>query len=326
MKWICVFGAVLALSVNSVAAEHSCACADSCACEPSCLCEHPPRAPAGVMGDHVHHKGGWMVSTRFMAMYMEGGIDDDSSVSLPGRSMDVQKYMIGAMIAPHDRLTLAMMIPYAVKEMETPMMSARTEGVGDLKLTGIHQLWSTDAHQLLMNLSVGLPTGSIDEKNAAGIMRLGYPMQLGSGSWSLTPGITYTGRTSGWNWGTQAKANLPLHKNKHDYRLGNRYDLQGWISRDVCPESALSLRLNGWHRENIDGADPMLNPAMSPGNDPDLKAATRVDAWAGIDYRPTGAPGDARLVLEGGVPVYQYVDGPQLGTRWMVVAGAQLSF
>ena len=284
------------------------------------------------MGDHTHHKGGWMVSYRYMMMHMEGiGGGDVSGYMMRPESMDVQMHMVGAMYAPTDRLTFAMMVPYLIKDMDMVVgpasmpRSSHTEGIGDFRMAGIYDLWSSSAQQVLLNLAVSFPTGSIDEENAAG-NRLGYPMQLGSGSYGLIPGITYTGLASGWGWGAQAKASVPLNENKYDYRLGNRYDLQVWGLRDMCSSSALSLRLNGWHRDNIHGADPSLNPAMSPGNDPDLKAATRLDLLAGIDYRPSGKLDGVRLAFEGGVPLYQDLDGPQLEGDWMFIAGLQASF
>lgn len=322
---------LFAFTVTGMAAESCQSCSDDCSCGPVCGCEHPPRAPAGVMGDHSHHKGGWMVSYRYMAMHMEGLRDDDSTI-IGGMSrpleMDMQMHMIGAMYAPVDRFTLALMVPYVIKDMDMLMMgtptSIHTEGVGDVKLAGIYDLWSSSVQQVLLNLAVSLPTGSIDEENATG-NRLAYPMQLGSGSYGLVPGVTYAGFSSGWGWGAQAKATIPLNENKYDYTLGNRYDLQGWLLRDLCRSSAVSLRLNGWHRENIDGADPTLitNPTMSsPGHDPDLRAATRIDLLAGIDYRK----GVVRLAIEGGVPVYQHLDGPQLEAEWMAFGSAQFSF
>ena len=311
-----------------MAAESCTACGDDCSCEPVCGCEHPPRAPAGVMGDHSHHKGGWMVSYRYMAMHMEGLRDDDSTI-VGGMTkpveMDMQMHMIGAMYAPVDRLTFALMVPYVIKDMDMLMMgtpsSMHTEGIGDVKLASIYDLWSSGVQQVLLNLAVSLPTGSIDEENAAG-NRLAYPMQLGSGSYGLIPAVTYTGLSSGWGWGAQAKATVPLHKNKHDYRHGNRYDLQGWLLRDLGSSVAASLRLNGWHRENIDGADQ----GMVPMANPDRLAATRLDLLAGIDYRPSGKLDGARLAFEGGVPLYQYLDGPQLEAEWMVFGSAQFSF
>ena len=33
-----------------------------------------------------------------------------------------------------------------------------------------------------------------------------------------------------------------------------------------------------------------------------------------------------RLAIEGGVPAYQNLDGPQLGTNWILTTGIQYSF
>ncbi len=327
-KLVCTAFTLFVFISASLAAESCTACGDDCACESACGCEHPPRAPVGVMGDHAHHKGGWMVSYRYMAMHMEGIAGGDASgYMMRPTSMDIQMHMVGAMVAPIDRFTVALMVPYVIKDMDGvrgPMnmqTSTHTEGVGDVRVAGIYDLWSSSVQQVLLNLAVSLPTGSIGEKNAEG-NRLAYPMQLGSGSYGLVPGVTYTGFSRGWGWGAQAKATVPLHKNKYDYRLGNRYDVQGWLLRDLIPSSAVSLRLNGWHRENIDGADSALNPAMTPGADPDLRAATRLDLFAGIDYRK----GAVRLALEGGVPLYQHLAGPQLEAQWMAFGSLQLSF
>lgn len=319
---------VFICSVSGWAADCACQAGGECNCLSTCGCDHPSRAPAGVTGDHVHHRGGWMVSYRYMAMHMEGiGGGDVSGYPMRPVQMDMQMHMVGAMYAPHDRLTLALMLPYAIKDMDMVMgpmsmpMAQHTEGLGDMRLVGIYNLWSSSAQQVLLNLALSLPTGSIDKENATGV-RLSYPMQLGSGSYGIVPGVTYTGLYREWGWGAQATAAAQLNENKHDYTLGNRYDLQGWLLRDLCHASAVSLRLNGWHRDNIDGADPSLNPVATPGADPNLRAATRLDLLAGIDYRA----GVARFALEGGVPIYQNLDGPQLETDWIVNAGWQLSF
>ena len=80
--------------------------------------------PIGVMGDHFHKAGEWMVSARVMRMHMSGnqlGDDElsDSEVIMqpnaPGRmpgvlsvvpqDMDMDMLMLGAMYAPTDGLT-----------------------------------------------------------------------------------------------------------------------------------------------------------------------------------------------------------------------------
>lgn len=92
--------------------------------------------PIGVMGDHFHKAGEWMVSARVMRMHMSGnqlGDDElsDSEVIMqpnaPGRmpgvlsvvpqDMDMDMLMLGAMYAPTDGLTLMAMVMASSKEM-----------------------------------------------------------------------------------------------------------------------------------------------------------------------------------------------------------------
>ncbi|QBG48223.1 transporter [Verrucomicrobia bacterium S94] len=317
---------MLFVVVSDASAEDCAACGEDCGCAEVCACNHEPRAPIGVMGDHVHHKEAWMTSYRYMFMSMDGTDDDVSGYMMRPKSMDMQMHMFGAMYTPMNDLTIGLMLPYLINDMDMEMgamsmpMEMNSEGFGDLKLSGTYRLWSSSVQQLLVNLAVGFPTGSIDEENDGS--RLPYSMQPGSGSFGLIPGITYTGLANGWGWGGQVNGTFYLNENDNDYTLGNRYGLNIWGSRDLCKSSAVSLRLKGSRVENIDGADPELNPMMTPLADPDLRAGMQVDLLAGIDYRWS----TVRLALEGGAPVYQELDGPQLETQWMVIGGLQVAF
>ncbi|MCF7817026.1 MAG: transporter [Kiritimatiellales bacterium] len=343
LKMVCIGLLVLVLSVSGWAADCACQAGSECACSTSCECGHGPRAPIGVMGDHVHAKGSWMVSYRYMHMHMEGNRDGTDHIGTdqilmppPGTymmaptSMDMDMHMLGTMYAATDRIGLMLMVPYVQLEMDMQNMAGvkstmRTDGIGDVELSANCNVWSSAEQQIIFNLGVSLPTGSINEKNSAGA-RLPYPMQLGSGSYGLLPGLTYTGLSGGWGWGSQVSATIPLNENEYDYTLGNKYDLQGWLLRDLCKVSTVSLRLDAKHWDNIDGADPTLNPAMTPVADPNRRAGTRLDLLVGIDFRPSGRLDGNRLALEVGLPVYQNLDGPQLETDWLATAGWQFLF
>ena len=108
--------------------------------------------PIGVMGDHYHKAGEWMVSARYMRMHMSGNQSQGESLSdadviaennLPGRmpaklsvvpdEMDMDMLMLGAMYAPSDRITLMAMIMAAKKDMrlnsyEPPAMMGMSGG------------------------------------------------------------------------------------------------------------------------------------------------------------------------------------------------------
>ena len=70
-------------------------------------------APLGVMGDHTHEAGEWMLSFRAMRMVMDGNRTDTARVPADGvlvgypvtpLRMPMDMYMVGAMYAPTDRL------------------------------------------------------------------------------------------------------------------------------------------------------------------------------------------------------------------------------
>lgn len=48
-------------------------------------------APIGVMGDHVHHKGEWMASYRYMNMNMFGNLSGTENI---GFENIFQEYMV----------------------------------------------------------------------------------------------------------------------------------------------------------------------------------------------------------------------------------------
>ena len=89
-------------------------------------------APIGVMADHTHMKGHWMLSARYMYMAMDDLADGTSKLSssqvtsptggygylvAPTR-MTTQMLMLGAMYAPIEKLTLMLMLPYVWKDMQ----------------------------------------------------------------------------------------------------------------------------------------------------------------------------------------------------------------
>ncbi len=189
---------------------------------------------------------------------------------------------------------------------------------------------SCTAQRVHLNLGLSAPTGSIDERGdtpVAANVRLPYPMQVGSGTWDLLPGLTYLGQTDAWSWGAQGVGTVRLGENEYDYTLGNRLSTTAWLSKPVARSASVSLRLGVDTWGNISGADPALNPKMVPTADPNRRAGTRVDMGVGINlYSSAGTFSGHRLALEVLAPVYQDLTGPQLETDWTVIVGWQKSF
>ncbi len=137
-------------------------------------------------------------------------------------------------------------------------------------------------------------------------MKLPYPMQLGSGTFDLLPGVAYLGEGENWAWMGEAKGTLRLGKNDNEYSLGNRLRLFAWVSRKLADQASVSAQIEGQFWGNIDGADPDLNPKMVPTADPNLRAGKRVDLFLALNlYSPEGRLEGNRLAIEGGFPLYE---------------------
>ncbi len=301
-------------------------------------------APIGVMLDHLMREGEFMVSYRYMHMDMDGNRSgtDRVAVPLPGymvspTSMAMGMHMLGGMYASSDKLTLAVMLPFTsismdhVRNMDSLAFTTESSGVGDIKLAAMYGLYARPGRDLIFNFAISAPTGSIDERDDIPTMppsnaHLPYPMQLGSGTWDIIPGLTYVHLYDSWSWGAQGLFTLRTGTNDNGYTLGNKLDLTAWIARKVTPSTSLSFRLNALDWGNIDGADSKLLPMPTvPTKDPDLRAGTRIDALLGINFVPAGL-NSLRLAAEAGAPVYQDLNGPQLETDLVFTLGAQYTF
>ncbi len=72
---------------------------------------------------------------------------------------------------------------------------------------------------------------------------------------------------------------------------------------------------------------PTLDPARNPAFDANKQAGERLDLLAGLNfYVPKGLLKGARFSLEGGVPVYQNILGPNLATDWLITVGCSYTF
>lgn len=301
-------------------------------------------APITVMGDHVHNQGEWMLSYRYRFMSMDGNRDgtDDLTTDevledfmVAPDDMTMQMHMLGAMYAPTDNLTLMTMIPFVVKEMDhvTRMgteFTTNSSGIGDIKVSGLYQLFNKNRQTVHLNLGFSIPTGSIDERDdtpAGDDVILPYPMQIGSGTVDLRPGITYLGQTDDWSWGAQANTVLRLGENDRGYTVGNRYQLLGWVARRFNDKVSVSLKLDGETWDDHEGADSALNPNVIPTADPELRGGTRLDLGLGANvYLPERFLPGGRLAAEFEFPLYQSLEGPQLETDWQLTLGIQSAF
>lgn len=331
-------------------------------------------APIGVMGDHMHKKGEWMVSYRYMRMFMDGNrigndrvtpqqivttVPNSNPVVTPGGAtvvppvlrvvptqMIMDMHMFGAMYAPTDNITLMAMLPYLRKNMDhvtfgpgagTNVVGGFTttsEGVGDFKFSGLFRLYDDKTHHVHLNMGVSAPTGSIKERDTifdpfrrTPTVRLPYAMQLGTGTWDLLPGITYTGRAGDLSWGAQYRAEIRLQdENDQGYAWGDKHMVTGWLAYQWAPWISTSVRTNFTTQDEIDGRDPLIGGPVQTAH-PEFFGGERLEIFGGVNLTgQSGALRGHRLALEVGGPVYQDLNGPQMEQDWSFMLGWQKAF
>ncbi len=317
-------------------------------------------AQIGMMGDHTHEAGEVMFSYRLMHMFMEGtryGTDrlTKDEVTRPMRpvpsgyivapeSMHMWMHMFGFMYGWNDTVTLMLMVPYLNNSMNhvTRMggkFTTRSEGFGDIRFGSLWRLWAVEApsigaHRFHFNLSVSVPTGDIEPTDRTPLepnARLPYPMHLGSGTFDFYPGMTYGGEMGPVSWGIQAIGTLRAGKNSNEFSRGDVYVVNTHGAYEVIKNTlSSSVRLSWNHWEAYDGMDPDIR-TNHPMNQmrivqtafPALLGGQRLDLLFGLNVLFPDFMGlENRLAVEGGFPIYQYLDG-QLETDSIVTFGWQ---
>lgn len=305
---------------------------------------------------HTHPAGMLMLNYKMMHMNMRGLRDGTTDVPvrdvipmngtkygymMAPTDMTMDMHMLMAMYGITDRLTVMAMATYLENEMnmlmnmgmgrgDKPEPPMRASGLGDSELRGIYKI----NKYLVGSLGLSLPTGDIDKEfvTMRRKYRMPYDMQLGSGTYDLKPALTYSALSGDakWNWGGQAMYTYHIGKNDHHYSLGDSLKVTSWLQR-ALGQFTPWLRLAFSDTGRIKGRDPeidkMLDPnprigASSPDADPGNYGGQRLDGLIGISL----VKGPFSIGVEGGMPLYQHLNGLQLKTRWVLNAGIQVMF
>lgn len=303
-------------------------------------------APISVMGDHMHGKGEWMVSYRYMYMNMgelKQGSDDASfddalaDYIVTPTSMPMNMHMLGAMFAPSDKITLMAMFNYLSMEMDhiTRMggtFTTESSDFGDIQLAILYKFFNKNQQTLHGQLGFSIPTGSVTESDVTPAStpnetELPYPMQVGSGTFDPNLALTYLGQNESISWGSQIRGVFRFGENDREYRYGNRYSLNNWFAIKANNWLSVSARLEGLIVGEIEGADPNLNPMMVITTDTNNSGGTFINSGVGVNtYISKGAFKNLRFGVEFGYPLYQDLNGIQLKIKETLTFGTQYSF
>lgn len=300
-------------------------------------------APISLMGDHVHHKGEFMLSYRYMTMNMRKlrqGTDDVSTANAHANymvaplDMTMNMHMLGAMYAPTNKITLMLMANYLENDMNLQMrngnqFSTNTSGLGDVSVNALYSIFNKNRKALHAQLGVSIPTGSIEEKNVLPVsmgnaVQLPYPMQLGTGSFGANLGLTYLGQCDTFSWGHQLTGMINVNDNDQDYKFGNRYKFNNWVTGKAGDNLSISVRIEGLVVDEISGQSALLNPMMVTTADTANSGGTFINSGFGLNYLViNGGLKGLRLATEISTPLYQDLNGIQLKQNYNLTFGLQ---
>jgi hypothetical protein len=231
-----------------------------------------------------------------------------------------------------------------------------TAGLQDFTLSGVYRIYQDPIHRIQLNLGMSFPTGSTGNTftllSPAGqyvTSRAFYALQPGTGTFDVMPGIVYAGYIDQWSWGVSYRGRFPLAENGRDsleggeivqgvadsiamwrpwtsggYRWGDLHEFNGWVGYTWIPGLTTTARVNATLQGPIRGFDPMIRGRAQAAN-PNFYGGERVEIFGGanISGKFIGYE-NVSVAIEAGVPVYQYLNGPQIRKNWQ--AGMSLRF
>jgi hypothetical protein len=311
-------------------------------------------APAGILGDHVHRRGEWMVDYRYLNLYSEDnrigedkvsdttalgvpptspppgpGIDVDGVLTNRGATptqMTAEMHLANIMYGASDDVTVysMLMLPSLTMDQLRPDLTEFTthnSGFGDTGFGVLLRLMSDCKSDLIFNLGCTVPTADIFRETTipsggVALEPLSYPMRLGSGTFNFRPGLTYKRFFDWWSWGMQLQTDLPIGRNYRGYSLGEEFRFSSWTSVLLTDWLAVSWRGQHVWRGNIDGADAAT---------PDAIISTNVESfrggyWYSAGFGAQAMLGDHYFSTEIVPTLHQDLDGIQLETDFAVIA------
>ena len=206
-------------------------------------------------------------------------------------------------------------------------LKRESDGMTDSKINALYKIYAKKDTNLQLNLGVSLPTGSISKDNPSSNQRQNYPMQIGSGSYELLPGVSYSKFHDSFSYGAQVNASFKMNSNNYNYKLGDSYNATMWLAEKLNNAFSISTRLDYTKSEAIEGLDTTLKPSMMAAADGSLLDGEKLDLAVGTNYIVSnGYFKGHRLAVEISRPIYQKTGGPLLENGYKAVAGWQKTF
>lgn len=302
-------------------------------------------APLGIVLDNVLERGQFMVSYRYLVDAKDGLRVDEFDVdfesvletfdSAPFESTS-HTHLFAVQYGIKDGVTLMGRVPIMSRSMSTADQSLAViqntaTGLGDVRGDILFEAYDRGPYRISASAGVSVPTGSIEKSGLVpngGEDRLGYEMQLGSGTFDVHPSLTLQAMNEHGSVGLQAGGTFRLSENSSNYRLGDVVEVSGWFAHPISEQFSLSARMDFENRSNVSGSDPAFDNRVAAISDPTIfsifTGGSRLDLGLGGNVMLAEGPlAGHRFGIEALFPVSETLDGPQLSGNWSISVGWQ---
>ena len=156
---------------------------------------------------------------------------------------------------------------------------------------------------------------------------LPYGMQLGSGTYDLLPGVTYSGNNGHFvDWGLKYQAVIRVGQNDEDYTLGDKHRLSAWCGYTFAPWIKTSLGLSHQYEGDIDGIDSRVILPLQTA-DPDNYGGDSLAAHWGVTLvGQNGKLHGHKIEIEYSKQLDRNANGIQIEMDDMFAVGYQFGF
>jgi hypothetical protein len=301
-------------------------------------------APIGVFGDRLQGAGSLQLTVFYSRTGAEGirfGSELIDPATLFGNfelvplSLSSDGYFVRAQYGINDRVTLAAEGGFVRRTREQitqdlVFFPLEAEGPTDIRAQLLFNLFDTEAVKAHVHLGGSAPVGSTNEADGETGLRtagtLPYDMQLGSGGWGVSPGITAKVMNEYGSVGGQVIGTM-YFGSKNGWRAGDQVEMTGWAAYRLNRFFSVSAGAHMVSFETIQGFDPALNPDRDPGELPISFGGKRVDLPVGVNlYMPEGSWAGHRISVEFNFPVHEDFEGPWLAGKRGLTIGWQKAF
>ena len=303
-------------------------------------------APLGVFGARTFEDGEIVLSYRFSQMNSRGVWFGSDSLDLattlqlyddaPLTLSDV-RHQVSLGVGVSENLTFIARGEFAVLERETiansNLLRVGVEEIGDVEVGLLYNVYREGPYRLHIQGGAIIPTGSartFADTTAAGggaTVALPFDMRPKGGTVGAILGLTGTTQNEVASLGAQFRARINLHS-RNGYRLGNRYEANGWAAYKVSQSISVSWGARWANWGNITGVDRRLDQGGDPHNVGNALAGQLAMMPIGLNFvMPPESPfAGHRLSLEAVYALHRDYESPQLGLDWGLHFGWSVAF